>query len=190
MQLHAEAVLDLHERPHQEIQFRAVAGDFGVLQGKFILSEPDFEVGITLHIPSECSHMPRHSPHAFWCLQFFMRGHALNSFFVRQLRPLSLARRKETHLKYAVEVKIPRSTPMMGLLEPILERVVYEDIPFNLAALKQRVEDIKLQRRIAELEEQGVTPQLLGVIILAPIPSFSNSWHLLCCSCSFDPDCM
>ncbi|CAL8464995.1 g4530 [Coccomyxa elongata] len=114
MQLHAEAILDLHERPHQEIQFRAVAGDFGVLQGKFILSEPDFE-----------------------------------------LRPLSLARRKETHLKYAVEVKIPRSTPMMGLLEPILERVVYEDIPFNLAALKQRVEDIKLQRRIAELEEQG-----------------------------------
>lgn len=77
---------------------------------------------------------------------------------MRQLRPLSLARRKETHLKYAVEVKIPRSTPMMGLLEPILERVVYEDIPFNLAALKQRVEDIKLQRRIAELEEQGVAP--------------------------------
>lgn len=77
---------------------------------------------------------------------------------VLQMRPLSLARRKETHLKYAVEVKIPRSTPMMGLLEPILERVVYEDIPFNLAAVKQRVEDLKLQRRIAELEEQGMGP--------------------------------
>lgn len=80
------------------------------------------------------------------------------------MRPLSLARRKETHLKYAVEVKIPRSTPMMGLLEPILERVVYEDIPFNLAALKQRVEDIKLQRRIAELEEQGL-PQAAPLCI-------------------------
>lgn len=44
---------------------------------------------------------------------------------------------------------------MIGLLEPVLERVVYEDIPFNLAAVKQRVEDRKLQRRIIELEEQG-----------------------------------
>jgi hypothetical protein len=44
MQLHAEAILDLHERPHKEIQFRAVGGDFGVLQGKFILSEPEYEV--------------------------------------------------------------------------------------------------------------------------------------------------
>ncbi len=87
-----------------------------------------------------------------------------------QLRPLSLARRKETHLKYAVEVKIPRSTPMMGLLEPILERVVYEDIPFNLAALKQRVEDLKLQRRIAELEAQGTSwaiPMLCSLLVEA-----------------------
>lgn len=49
MQLHAEAILDLHERPHREIQFRAVAGDFGVLQGKFILSEPEFEVSTSTH---------------------------------------------------------------------------------------------------------------------------------------------
>ncbi len=54
-----------------------------------------------------------------------------------------------------MEVQIPRSTPMVGLLEPVLERVVYEDIPFNLAAVKQHVEDRKLQRRITELEEQG-----------------------------------
>lgn len=58
MQLHAEAVLDLHERPHQEIQFRAVAGDFGVLQGKFILSEPDFEVS-TLLTHSQYTDTPR-----------------------------------------------------------------------------------------------------------------------------------
>ena len=63
--------------------------------------------------------------------------------------------RKETHLKYAVELQIPRNTPMVGMLEPVMERVVYEDVPFNLAAVKQRVEEVKLQRRIAELEEQG-----------------------------------
>lgn len=109
---------------------------------------------------------------------------------MRQLRPLSLARRKETHLKYAVEVKIPRSTPMMGLLEPILERVVYEDIPFNLAALKQRVEDMKLQRRIAELEEQGVAPTAaLGhhPKLLCQLSITPQIWHLLCCSCKVDP---
>ena len=72
-----------------------------------------------------------------------------------------LPRRKETHLKYAVEVQIPRGTPMMGMLEPVMERVVYEDIPFNLAAIKQRVEELKLQRRIVELEELGVVLHLL-----------------------------
>ena len=66
-----------------------------------------------------------------------------------------MLQRKETHLKYAVEVQLPRTTPMMGMLEPVLERVVYEDIPFNLAAVKQRVEESKLQRRIAELEDAG-----------------------------------
>ena len=64
--------------------------------------------------------------------------------------------RPETHLKYAVEVQIPRATPMVGMLEPVMERVVYEDIPFNLAAVKQHVEEVRLQRRIAELEDQGV----------------------------------
>ncbi len=46
MQLHAEAVLDLSERPCQEIQFRAVAGDFMMLRGKFLLSEPQLEVSL------------------------------------------------------------------------------------------------------------------------------------------------
>ena len=40
MQLHAEAVLDLVERAPREVQFRAVSGDFKVLQGKFIVSQP------------------------------------------------------------------------------------------------------------------------------------------------------
>jgi len=70
--------------------------------------------------------------------------------------PDVLPLRPVTHLKYAVEVQIPRGTPMLGLLEPLLERVVFEDVPHNLAALKRRVEDAQqrradeaLQRRMA-----------------------------------------
>ena len=58
--------------------------------------------------------------------------------------------RQETVLKYAVEVKIPRSTAMLGLLEPLLERVVYQDIPVNLEAIKKRVE-----LRLAQEAAQG-----------------------------------
>jgi len=36
-------VLDLVERAPREVQFRAVSGDFQMLQGKFMLSQP-FEV--------------------------------------------------------------------------------------------------------------------------------------------------
>jgi hypothetical protein len=50
MQLHAEAVLDLFERPNTEVQFRAVAGDFRLLQGKFMLSEPELEVVLIRHL--------------------------------------------------------------------------------------------------------------------------------------------
>jgi Polyketide cyclase / dehydrase and lipid transport len=42
MVLHAEAVVDLVEKPFREIQFRQVKGDFRVLQGKWILeAEPE-----------------------------------------------------------------------------------------------------------------------------------------------------
>lgn len=44
------------------------------------------------------------------------------------------------------------------LQEPVLERVVYEDIPANLSALKHRAEQVKFQHRIQELEAQGETP--------------------------------
>ena len=50
-----------------------------------------------------------------------------------------------TQLKYAVEVQIPQSTPMLGLLEPLLEKVVFEDLPQNLAALKARMEQLHSQ---------------------------------------------
>ena len=64
---------------------------------------------------------------------------------------------ERTQLKYAVEVQIPRSTPMLGLLEPLLERVVFQDLPQNLAALKARVELLCSQRQQAE-EYAGVCP--------------------------------
>lgn len=38
MILHAEAVMDLVERPFSEIQFRQHIGDFNVLQGKWMLN--------------------------------------------------------------------------------------------------------------------------------------------------------
>ena len=66
-----------------------------------------------------------------------------------------LPSRAMTHLKYAVEVQIPRGVPMLGLLEPMMERVVFEDVPRNLAALKRRVEELRLARRIARLESAG-----------------------------------
>ena len=47
--------------------------------------------------------------------------------------------RPQTHLKYAVEVQIPRDPlRLLGLVEPIIERIVYEDLPLNLGAIKQR----------------------------------------------------
>lgn len=52
----------------------------------------------------------------------------------------------QTQLKYAVEVVIPRATRMLGVLEPLLERTVFEDVPANLAAIKQRVESMQVGR--------------------------------------------
>ncbi len=69
----------------------------------------------------------------------------------------------ETLLRYAVEVQVPRDMRMLGMLEPMLERMAYEDIPVNLAALKQRVEDLQATRqrkqRAAEFEAQGTMPE-------------------------------
>lgn len=44
-----------------------------------------------------------------------------------------LVSKPQTHLKYAVEVQIPRDPlRLLGLVEPIIERMVYEDLPLNL----------------------------------------------------------
>ena len=61
----------------------------------------------------------------------------------------------QTQLKYAVEIIISRSNGMLGVVEPVLERVVFEDAPGNLAAIKQRVEAMQVERRVAALEQRG-----------------------------------
>ncbi|KAL0037090.1 hypothetical protein WJX77_012339 [Trebouxia sp. C0004] len=117
MSMHAEAVVDLVETKHKEVQFRQVHGDFSLLQGKFLLQEAESE-------------------------KRFLDGRTVS--------------RPQTHLKYAVEVQIPRDPlRLLGLVEPIIERMVYEDLPLNLGAIKQRVEEMKQRSKIVELEGQG-----------------------------------
>ena len=50
---------------------------------------------------------------------------------------------------------LPRAARLLGMLEPALERVVYQDIPANLLALKHRVETRRAALKVAELEQQG-----------------------------------
>lgn len=54
-----------------------------------------------------------------------------------------------------LQVVLPRAVRLLGLLEPALERVVYEDLPANLLALKHRVEMRKAAEKVAELEAEG-----------------------------------
>ncbi len=61
-----------------------------------------------------------------------------------------------TTLKYALETRLPHTTRLLGFLEPLLERVVYEDIPANLAAVKARVELMQVEAKARALEEAGV----------------------------------
>lgn len=68
-----------------------------------------------------------------------------------------MRREPRTVLRYAVEVVLPRAARLLGLLEPVLERVVYEDVPANLLALKHRVETLKAQRHVTQLELHGMS---------------------------------
>lgn len=60
-----------------------------------------------------------------------------------------------TTLKYALETRLPRSSRLLWFLEPLLERVVYEDVPANLAAIKARVEVMRVEAKAMALEEAG-----------------------------------
>ncbi len=98
MRLHAESVMDLVERPYSELQFRQVAGDVQLLQGKWMISE----------------------------------GLSTDEDYVGP----------STDLKYAVEVILPAGTPIMSVLEPLLERMFFEELPHNLLAVKAEIERV------------------------------------------------
>ncbi len=63
---------------------------------------------------------------------------------------------------------LPRAARLLGMLEPALERVVYQDIPANLLALKHRVETRRAALKVAELEQQGAPSRLHAVTLLSP----------------------
>lgn len=54
----------------------------------------------------------------------------------------------QTLLKYAVEIVIPTSAVMVSVIEPLLEDVVFEDMPKNLLAMKSEIERIRQQGAI------------------------------------------
>lgn len=59
----------------------------------------------------------------------------------------------QTLLKYAVEIIIPTEASMCGFIEPLLEGMVFEDMPNNLMAIKHEVERIRV-------EQDGGVPRL------------------------------
>ncbi len=96
--LHAESVMDLVERPCSELQFRQVAGDLDVIQGKIAMTE----------------------------------GQSTDEDYVGT----------STDLKYAVEIILPAGTPAISVIEPLLEGVFFEDLPYNLLAVKAEIERV------------------------------------------------
>jgi hypothetical protein len=81
--------------------------------------------------------------------------------YVRLQEAPWMVRKASTTLKYAVEVEIPRATAMVGLVESLLERVVYQDIPANLGAIKRRVEQLQAAAGLAREQSRGPSPQPL-----------------------------
>jgi hypothetical protein len=59
----------------------------------------------------------------------------------------------QTLLKYAVEIIIPTEASMCGFIEPLLEGMVFEDMPNNLMAIKHEVE-----RRRVEQDGRVIVP--------------------------------
>jgi hypothetical protein len=60
-----------------------------------------------------------------------------------------------TVLKYAVEISVPRAWRLTGVIEPLLERLVFEDVPINLAAIKAAAEAALAARAVAAAEARG-----------------------------------
>lgn len=149
MSLHAESVISLVEKPCREIQFKQVSGDFDLLQGKWMLQEDDPQARCIYYY---CIHFTTYIVlHIDTCdMLSFAVCTATNPPQVRVA-----GRAPVTTLKYALETRLPRSSRLLWFLEPLLERVVYEDVPANLAAIKGRVELQRVEAKAAALEEAG-----------------------------------
>ncbi|KAL4859881.1 hypothetical protein ACK3TF_000138 [Chlorella vulgaris] len=142
MCLHAETVLDLIEKPQ-----RYAAVDAHALPERFAPSlriADAFQALREIQFRQVAGDFQRFQ--GKWMLQGVPPSGGSNG---RDLEPSGSM---QTQLKYAVEIVIPRSTRMLGVLEPLLERTVFEDVPTNLAAVKQRVESMQAELTISELE--------------------------------------
>ena len=132
--------------PCSEIQFRQVAGDFERFQGKWMLQGLGAPAGSS-YASSASSGSGSGSSSSGSDGEGGGSGGASGGG--------SGAAPAATQLKYAVEIVIPRATRMLGVLEPLLERTVFEDVPANLAAIKARAEAEQGEREAAELEAAG-----------------------------------
>ena len=73
----------------------------------------------------------------------------------------------KTILKYAVEVRMPTDSPMFCIIEPLLERVVFEDLAKNMVAIKKEVERRQKETSRSKFERLGKTgkPRLAGMVL-------------------------
>lgn len=84
----------------------------------------------------------------------------------------------QTQLKYAVEIVIPRASRLLGIMEPVLERCVFEDMPANLWALKRRVEGLQ----VGGLFYRDLSlPCVFGTRARGLEDMPANLWALECC---------
>jgi hypothetical protein len=94
--------------------------------------------------------------------------------------PVSQWTLKDPAAPWCRQVVLPRAARLLGMLEPALERVVYQDIPANLLALKHRVETRRAALKVAELEQQGAPSRFRAALL-------ASSQAVLCCCSGLQP---
>ena len=74
----------------------------------------------------------------------------------------------QTLLKYAVEIIVPAGASMCGVIEPLLEGVVFEDMAKNLLAIKTEIERVRQNSKAQPLRDQTkrTRPRLAGMVCL------------------------
>ena len=156
-----------HCRCCSEIQFRQVAGDFERFQGKWMLQGVAVPTG-SASSSGNCSSSSSSSSSSSGSGsgsgssssgsdsdQPSPPGATSGAAQQQQQQVAAPPAATTTQLKYAVEIVMPRATRMLGALEPLLERAVFEDVPANLAAIKARCEALAGEAAVAALEAAG-----------------------------------